>query len=116
MENGMQMRTETTISAKDVDCLNASFLRAMNDIGLYGFQKYGEKSFQFRQKSGDRSRGEGAIAARTSPEAIAAHAREHFEMHLRGELHDHFGTRKHQLAAAAFNAMMEFYFAGLEDE
>jgi hypothetical protein len=37
-------------------------------------------------------------------------------MHLRGELHDHFGTRRHRLAAVAFNAMMEFYFAGLESE
>lgn len=44
------------------------------------------------------------------------HANEHFRMAINGEIHDHFKTRKHQLAAVAFNAMMEFYFAGLETE
>jgi hypothetical protein len=37
-------------------------------------------------------------------------------MYLNHEPHDHFGTDKHQLAAVAFNAMMEFYFAGLGEE
>jgi hypothetical protein len=31
-----------------------------------------------------------------------------------GVKHDKFGTLKHQLAAAAFNAMMEFYFSRYE--
>jgi hypothetical protein len=97
----------------DVEFLNAKFLQAMNDIGRYGNEKYGKESFHYRQKTGDRSRG---VLARAKPDAIAAHAREHFEMYMRGELHDHFNTRKHQLAAVAFNAMMEFYFAGLEGE
>jgi len=47
---------------------------------------------------------------------IANHSWNHFAEYLAGLPHDHFHTRKHQLAAVAFNAMMEFYFAGLEDE
>lgn len=89
------------------------FLEAMNDIGRYGHEKYGEQSFHNRAEHGDRSRGE---LLRTQPDHIAAHAAHHFQMYLAGEPHDKFGTRKHQLAAAAFNAMMEYYFAGLEDE
>lgn len=97
----------------DYDRLNAAFLKAMNDIGEYGFAKYGPDSFEARSKTGDRSRGG---LARTTPDAIAQHSKDHFDMYLRGESHDHFGTRKHQLAAVAFNAMMEFYFAGLAEE
>lgn len=96
--------------------LRVRFLEAMNDIGRYGEEKYGEQSFGARGKRGDYSRGTGSVAERTTSEAIAEHAAEHFRMHLRGEKHDKFGTRRHQLAAVAFNAMMEFYFAGLENE
>lgn len=98
---------------RDLEFLSTKFLEAMNDIGRYGNDKYGKESFHQRQKLGDRSRGS---LSRAYSEVIASHAREHFDMHLRGELHDHFNTRRHQLAAVAFNAMMEFYFSGLEDE
>jgi hypothetical protein len=93
--------------------LNAQFLEAMNDIGRYGDEKYGEDSFHQRAQAGDRSRGS---LKRTTAQAIADHARGHFDEYLSHVPHDHFGTDKHQLAAVAFNAMMEFYFAGLEDE
>jgi hypothetical protein len=93
--------------------LSAKFLEAMNDIGRYGHEKYGTDSFHHRALTGDTSRGD-LLRARSS--VIAEHACAHFEMHLNQIPHDHFGTRKHQLAAVAFNAMMEFYFAGLENE
>lgn len=93
--------------------LNADFLAAMNDIGSYGNDKYGKDSFHQRAKVGDRSRGP---LKRTQPEEIAKHAADHFKDANAGIRHDHFGTRKHQLAAVAFNAMMEFYFAGPEGE
>lgn len=93
--------------------LSKKFVEAMNDIGRYGHEKYGEQSFQHRRLEGDTSRGD---MDRTMPEIIGQHVRCHYEMHLAGIPHDHFGTRRHQLAAVAFNAMMEFYFAGLEDE
>lgn len=89
------------------------FLSDMDDIGRYGHEKYGKFSFHHRRELGDNSRGD---HPRTTPEAIAEHAGDHFKMHLAGTLHDHFGTRRHQLAAVAFNAMMEYYFSGFEDE
>ncbi|MDE2101012.1 MAG: hypothetical protein KGL39_27445 [Patescibacteria group bacterium] len=99
--------------SKQYEFLNPAFLAAMDDIGRYGYEKYGEQSFQHRQLAGDRSRGK---LARTLPLEIANHAREHFAMYLADVPHDHFKTRKHQLAAVAFNAMMEFYFAALDEE
>lgn len=92
--------------------LSRKFLDAMNEIGRYGHAKHGVDSFQHRMSVGDRSR----WMDRVMPEAIGQHVTEHYAMHLRGESHDHFQTRKHQLAAVAFNAMMEFYLSGLEDE
>jgi hypothetical protein len=90
--------------------LSLDFLEAMNDIGRYGFEKYGIDSFQARRAKGDRSRGP---LKRTQGQVIADHAREHFNQYLGHEAHDHFNTDVHQLAAVAFNAMMESYFAGL---
>lgn len=94
------------------DFLLPKFIEAMNDIGRYGHKKYGAESFHHRAALGDTTRS----LARTQSDAIAQHAADHFQMHLRGELHDHFNTRRHQLAAVAFNAMMEYHFAGLADE
>jgi len=89
--------------------LSEKFIEAMNDIGRYGHEKYGED----RAIAGDTSRG---TLARWESEVIRDHAAAHFQMHIDGTPHDHFKTRRHQLAAVAFNAMMEFYFAGLESE
>lgn len=87
--------------------LFAPFIEAMNDIGRYGHEKYAEESFHAKAERGEMTRG---AHERVQPEEIAKHAAEHFQMYLRGELHDHFDTLEHQLAAAAFNIMMEFYF------
>lgn len=89
------------------------FLRAMNEIDQYGFEKHGEHSFQAHRARGDHDR-EGS--SRLSSGGMAEHALHHFSAYLRGEKHDHFLSLRHQLAAVAFNAMMEFYFAGLESE
>jgi hypothetical protein len=99
------------MSSSEYEFLIDGFLEAMNDIGRYGFEKYGTDSFQYRRSHGDNSRGP---LARTQPQKIADHAREHFSMYLNHESHDKFGTDKHQLAAVAFNAMMEYYFADLD--
>lgn len=98
------------MSERVYEFLSPAFLEAMNDIGRYGSEKYGTDSFQARRLKGDTSRS----LRRCEPQAIADHAREHFSMYLNHLPHDHFGTDKHQLAAVAFNAMMEFYFAGLD--
>lgn len=92
--------------------LSPAFLRAMNDIGQYGFEKYGEMSFQVRRTSGEplvRDR-------RTESQAIADHAQEHFSQYLSHEAHDYFNDDIHQLAAVAFNAMMEAAFAKIDGE
>lgn len=85
------------------------FLAAMAEIGRYGFEKYGAQSFQARRSAGDTSRGP---LERCRSINVCLHGEDHFDAYVRGEKHDHFGTLEHQLAAAAFNAMMEFYFAG----
>ena len=95
------------------DFLLEDFIAAMDDIGRYGHDKYGDFSFHARALRGDSSRGD---HPRTTSVAICEHAQGHLNQYLRGELHDHFNTRKHQLAAVAFNAMMEFYFAKLGEE
>jgi hypothetical protein len=97
---------------KGYEFLRPAFLLAMNDIGRYGNEKYGADSFVQRANVGDRSRGN---LKRTTSQAIADHCTEHFNQYLSHVAHDYFGTDKHQLAAVAFNAMMEFYFAGLEE-
>jgi hypothetical protein len=95
---------------RGLEFLEPEFLQAVADIGWYGHQKYGKDSFQHRRKLGDRSRGG---LERTGTGQILRHATEHMEAYAAGEKHDHFGTMAHQLAAAAFNLMMEFYFANL---
>ena len=89
--------------------LNQDFLKAVNDIGRYGFEKYGKNSFQARCAS------ENPLIRdqRTESEVIAAHAKEHFAQYLSGIKHDYFDDEIHQLAAVAFNAMMEAVFAKL---
>jgi len=90
-----------------LEFLSTAFLGAMNDIGRYGHEKYGQLP---------RLRCDHADPARVTSAVIAEHAREHFEEYLYDIPHDHFNTKRHQLAAVAFNAMMEYYFAGLDDE
>ena len=94
-----------------LEFLIPEFLEAMADIGRYGFEKYGDQSFQARRATGDNSRGP---LDRCKSLQVCLHGQDHFHAYLQGTLHDHFDTLKHQLAAAAFNAMMEFYFADLD--
>jgi hypothetical protein len=53
---------------------------------------------------------------RVTKGVLIDHAKEHLISYDCNYPHDHFQPLKHQLAAAAFNAMMEFYFACLKDE
>jgi hypothetical protein len=87
------------------------FFEAMNDIGVYGAEKYGVESFHQLALNNDRTR-----TTRTQTSIIATHAKTHFSDYIYDFKHDHFHTLKHQLAAVAFNAMMEYYFANLDEE
>lgn len=92
---------------KTYEFLVPGFVEAMNDIGKHGYELYGDLP---------RKREDHRKPSRAVPSSIAGHAAIHFGEYLCNIPHDHFKTRKHQLAAVAFNAMMEYYFAGLENE
>ena len=94
-------------NSKQYEFLDEGFLELMNDIGRYGEEKYGADSFHARAQTGDRSRS----LKRTQKEDILRHARKHTVDYENGVRHDHFGDLKHQIAAAAFNCMMEYYFS-----
>jgi hypothetical protein len=90
--------------------LNPEFLKAMDEIGEYGFKKHGENSFQAAVLRGD---GITRVIDRHSKHEIMKHCRLHTFQYEVGELHDHFNDELHQLAAVGFNAMMEAIFAHL---
>ena len=110
---------ETTVPGPETEHLSArmdvrrlellipAFLEAMNDLMRYGQEKYGDLP---------ATREKHACPARVYSGAMEMHAADHFQMYLMDIPHDHFGTQKHQLAAVAVNAMMEFHFEGLESE
>lgn len=86
--------------------LMSDFLQLMNDIGEHGFEKYGPESFQAHAAAGDYSR----WMPRVEAQQIMEHVKAHADMYLRGELHDYYHSRKHQLSAIAYNAQMEYHF------
>lgn len=78
------------------DLLDSDFLHCIAQIGAYGAQKYGDFNYQKNRLTSDKS--------------PMNHVQMHIHQYKLGILHDHFKTRKHQLAAAAFNLMMEFFY------
>ena len=88
---------------KQYEFLDDDFLTLMNDIGRLGHEKFGADAFEV---TGGKRKIE-----RHQTGQILRHAHQHALDYENGILHDHFGTRKHQLAAAAFNLLMEFYFS-----
>lgn len=77
--------------------LNWDFLKLLAEIAHYAEDKYGSAE----QYTGARLEGE------KSP---INHAFEHLRAYSAGEKHDKFGTHEHQLAAVAYNVMMEFFY------
>lgn len=78
------------------DLLDSDFLHCIAQIGAYGAAKYGDFNYQKNRLTSDKS--------------PMNHVQMHIHQYKLGILHDHFKTRKHQLAAAAFNLMMEFFY------
>lgn len=76
--------------------LNWDFLRLLAEIAQYAAGKYGSAE----QYKNARLEGE------KSP---LNHAFEHLTQYMAGVKHDRFGTLDHQLAAAAYNIMMEYF-------
>jgi len=77
--------------------LNWDFLKMLAEIAHYAEGKYG------CAEQYTKSRLEG----QDSP---INHAFEHLRKYAAGEKHDKFGTLEHQLAAVAYNVMMEFFY------
>lgn len=77
--------------------LNWDFLKLLAEIAHYAEGKYGSAE----QYTAARLEGE------KSP---INHAFEHLRAYSAGEKHDKFGTHEHQLAAVAYNVMMEFFY------
>lgn len=81
------------------DAINLDFLKGLARIGGYAAEKYGS----WEQYSNARLTGE------KSP---LNHAYEHLRQYAVGEPYDHFdGDVKWHLVAAAYNLMMEFFYA-----
>lgn len=79
------------------DALNWEFIKLLAEIAKLAEEKYGSPE----QYTNGRLEGE------KSP---VNHIGEHLRMYIAREPHDHFGGLKHQLAAIAYNAMMEFHY------
>lgn len=86
------------------------FIERMEEIGKLGLEKYKENSFQHKKIF------EGERNGRQVSGENARHSEEHWKEYLLGVPHDHFKTLEHQLAAVAFNAMMEYYFFKKESQ
>ena len=79
------------------DAINPDFLKALARIGNYAAEKYGSwEQYTAARLEGDKS--------------CINHIYEHLRQYQLGEVHDKFGNLKMQLAAIAYNAMMEWYY------
>jgi hypothetical protein len=90
---------------KELPHLEPAFLDAINELGEHGARKHGENAFQVRRAQGRGREG----FDRISTVAMMQHVKEHTDAYLAGAPHDHFGNLEMQLAAIAFNPMMEYY-------
>jgi hypothetical protein len=88
------------------------FLKAMQEIGFYGLERHGSRTFEAQLAAGN----ELVRSHRTETSVLFDHAEAHMDAYGTREPHDYFGTQRHQLAAAAFNLMMEYAYAGLDSE
>lgn len=81
----------------DYEGLNWNFIKLMAEIANYACTKYGSAE-QYTN---------GRLEGQRSP---INHIAEHMRAYMAREQHDKFGDLDHQLAAIAYNAMMEFYY------
>lgn len=113
LENCLDERIKFDVrSSVPVKRLLDIFLSLLNDIGQLGVQKYVLDSFYAKVERGE-GRGDNV---RLSTSAIMSHMAKHAYAYQAGEPHDVFKTVEHQLAAVAFNAMMEIYFRQMDKE
>jgi hypothetical protein len=83
--------------------LHSDFLTLMNDFGRLGLDKFQNDSFEV---AGNKRR-----IVRHQKDEIMAHAHRHLWSYEDGVKHDKTVNLQGHLAAAAFNAMLEFIFS-----
>jgi len=96
------LESELATAKKTYEFLNEDFLVLMNDIGRLGHEKFGADAIEVS--------GDGRKIKRHQSEEILRHVRQHLTDYENGVEHDKLSTVGAHLAAAAFNAMLEFYF------
>lgn len=79
------------------DALVWDFVKALAEIAHYSADKYGDATNYQRS----------VLEGNKSP---MNHVIEHYREYMEGIPHDHFGNVQMQLAAIAYNAMMEWYY------
>lgn len=87
-------------SVSGPETLDAAFLGAMQEIGLFGVMKHPTDHYKLHE---ERPQEDGRTRE------MLSHALEHMASYKLKESHE-LGDRRYHLAAAAFNLMMEFYF------
>jgi hypothetical protein len=85
---------------KQYEFLNPDFLEAMNDIGRLGHEVYGANAIEARNGTSRIPRHQENML----------HAYRHITAYEDGVKHDHFGDLAHQLAAVAYNCLIEFHY------
>ena len=97
----VQYEAEEVVKRQPVNyayqALNWNFIKLMAEIANYAADKYGSAE-QYTN---------GRLEGQRSP---LNHIAEHMRAYMARECHDHFEDLDHQLAAIAYNAMMEFYY------
>lgn len=88
--------------------INEDFLVCMEDILRYGQHVHASNAINPKRPH------ERLSGRRWAKEELIRHSRQHASAYKNGEVHDHFETLEHQLAAAAVNLMLEFSFLQYE--
>jgi hypothetical protein len=84
--------------------LDPDFLALMNDIGRLGHEKFGADAIEVAE---NKKR----VLSRHQKAEILRHAHQHLWLYEDGMKHDELKTLQAHLAAAAFNAMLEYIFS-----
>jgi len=88
------------------ETLDASFVGAMQEIGLFGVVKHPNSHYKLHE---ERPQEDGRFRD------MLGHALEHMTSYKLKESHE-LGDCRYHLAAAAFNIMMEFFFFTIENK
>ena len=95
---------EALAPPESYEFLNPDFLDLMNEIGRLGHEKFGADAFEV-------AKNKKRVLPRHQKAEILRHAHQHLWLYEDGAKHDKTRNLQGHLAAAAFNAMLEFIFS-----